>query len=982
MLAAESGSNQSDPLIGRTVGGSYTIQEIVGVGGMGRVYRAEQGTLGRTVAVKVIHPHLLGDEQTVARFYSEARTASRLNHPNSVGIIDFGRTEDGILYLVMEFLKGQDLATVMHHEGPLPFPRIAEILSQTLDALGEAHALDIVHRDLKPENIIIRRFRNGTDLVKVVDFGLATIVDSPSNVTRPGLVCGTPDYMSPEQARGEDVDGRGDLYSLGVMLFELLTEHLPFTADTPTKVVLKHISDPVPDPREVAPHRDIPIELAEISTKALQKDRDHRFRDAAEMQSAIRKAKEAILARKRTVSSIQCGACGTSNPAGMRFCGSCGQPLRRLTPSPSMRPRGPSFFPTLGSQRPLVGRADDVALFEEIRREAGAQPVWVRIEGEQGVGKSRFLTEVGHLCSERGDLVVGAGAHPTGAPVAYGAIRTLVAGLLGLAEDGLGAFVRGPTIALDALGRAGFDELADPHGIHGVDGASRTGAVAAALAAAVRGAIPRATSGTIVLLVDDLARCDHLSQQVLASVANELPTTSLVLVSVGGTRDGASAVAREILLHGLDEAQAQAFLAGETNAPEPSAPPAPAAHGRRRFLPLYLENLQSLGEGVQQDDETLPPRLADAMMQRVDRLSVAARRLLQTASVLGTSTPVDVLRQVGDIQDLSPVDELVERSLVSFEGTRLVIANPFLAELVEASIPASARRSLHQKAMQAMQERSAPIEVVAEHAYRAGEPMRSLMVLERMGDLSLRRGDPYASVLAYRRAHELARRETLETGDTVMDSAILTFSRKLGEALAAAGDLAGADGVLREAMDLTAPVSDDRAKMYLALGRLAVRRHRNRDAMRHFGLALELVAGVNASVESRVQVELGRLRRLENDPRMAGNAYRRALELFETTKTPPNLVAEARIELGQVLTALGEYPEAAEQLLLGERSATEAGTKALAARALAAYGELEVAAGRKEAARLRYERAAAAAAEAGDATSFRAFRGLAASLAA
>ena len=257
MIAAE-GSTQTDPLVGRTVGGSYTVQEIIGVGGMGRVYRAEQGTLGRTVAVKVIHPHLLGDEQTVARFYTEARAASRLNHPNSVGIIDFGRTEDGILYLVMEFLKGHDLATVMHQDGPLPFSRIADILIQVLDALGEAHALTIVHRDLKPENIIIRRFRNGSDLVKVVDFGLATIIDNQTAVTRPGLVCGTPDYMAPEQARGDDVDGRGDLYALGVVLFELLAEQLPFIGETPTKVVLKHISDPVPDPRVVAPYREIP----------------------------------------------------------------------------------------------------------------------------------------------------------------------------------------------------------------------------------------------------------------------------------------------------------------------------------------------------------------------------------------------------------------------------------------------------------------------------------------------------------------------------------------------------------------------------------------------------------------------------------------------------------------------------------------------------------------------------------------------------
>ncbi|HJK92188.1 MAG TPA: protein kinase, partial [Polyangiaceae bacterium LLY-WYZ-15_(1-7)] len=327
-LFSEGSSGNADPLIGRTIGGSYVLQEIVGVGGMGRVYRAEQTTLGRTVAIKVIHPHLLGDEQTVARFYTEARASSRLNHPNSVSVIDFGRTDDGVLYLAMEFLKGQDLAMVMHEEGPLPFKRICDVLVGVLDALGEAHALDIVHRDLKPENVILRRLRTGQDLVKVVDFGLATIVGGGgTSITRPGLVCGTPDYMSPEQGRGEDVDGRGDLYACGVVLFELLTDQLPFEAETPTKVVLRHINDPVPDPRAVAPHRGIPDSLAEICLRALEKDREKRYQSAAEMGADVRRAREALDANRQEAAYVRCPACATKNPDNMRFCGACGTRL-------------------------------------------------------------------------------------------------------------------------------------------------------------------------------------------------------------------------------------------------------------------------------------------------------------------------------------------------------------------------------------------------------------------------------------------------------------------------------------------------------------------------------------------------------------------------------------------------------------------------------------------------------------------------------
>ena len=195
-------ASADDPLIGRTLPGGYLILDLVGVGGMGRVYRAEQTTLGRTVAVKIIHPHLVGEENTAARFITEARAASRLNHPNSVGIIDFGKTPDGQLYLVMEFLRGRDLARVDHEDGPLPFRRIVDVLRQTLAALAEAHNVSIIHRDLKPENIILEPVRSGGDFVKVVDFGLAKMraETQQPGITSPGIVCGTPEYMSPEQA--------------------------------------------------------------------------------------------------------------------------------------------------------------------------------------------------------------------------------------------------------------------------------------------------------------------------------------------------------------------------------------------------------------------------------------------------------------------------------------------------------------------------------------------------------------------------------------------------------------------------------------------------------------------------------------------------------------------------------------------------------------------------------------------------------------
>src|SRR6185437_12176278 len=322
-------ASPDDPLIGRTLPGGYLILELVGIGGMGRVYRAEQTTLGRTVAVKIIHPHLVGEENAAARFITEARAASRLNHPNSVGIIDFGNTPDGQLYLVMEFLRGRDLARVTYEDGALPFRRIVDVLRQVLAALAEAHSENIIHRDLKPENIILEPVRSGGDFVKVVDFGLAKMraETQQPGITSPGIVCGTPEYMSPEQARGDPLDPRSDLYGVGVILYQLLAGRLPFEAESPTQVVLAHLTDPPRDPREIAPERMIPKQLVDATLRALAKDPKDRFPDAndfaTELLRALAQSEDRVSAGSVTARAARCPSCGALNPASQKFCGEC-----------------------------------------------------------------------------------------------------------------------------------------------------------------------------------------------------------------------------------------------------------------------------------------------------------------------------------------------------------------------------------------------------------------------------------------------------------------------------------------------------------------------------------------------------------------------------------------------------------------------------------------------------------------------------------
>lgn len=242
---------------------------------MGRVYRARQLVLDKRVVLKVLHQELLSDARTVARFQREARAASRLNHPNSINILDFGVAEDGELFIAMEYVDGHDLHHLLTHEWPLPEPRIIRIVCQVLSALADAHAAGVIHRDLKPENVMVEPRRGGeSDVVKVLDFGIAKIVDTAEAgpaLTRAGFVCGTPEYMSPEQAKGAPLDARSDLYSVGVLLFQLVTRRLPFEADTAVGFATKHLTEPPPPPSRMRPG-GCSAQLEHLILQALSKD--------------------------------------------------------------------------------------------------------------------------------------------------------------------------------------------------------------------------------------------------------------------------------------------------------------------------------------------------------------------------------------------------------------------------------------------------------------------------------------------------------------------------------------------------------------------------------------------------------------------------------------------------------------------------------------------------------------------------------------
>ncbi|HEY1957648.1 MAG TPA: protein kinase [Polyangiaceae bacterium] len=296
-----------EALLGRTIAGKFAIETYVGGGAMGAVYKAKQLALDKTIAIKVMHREMAKDEKFVARFKREAKAASKLDHPNSLRVIDFGEEPDGLLYLAMEFLDGKDLFAVIKEGWPLTDERIVSILIQALAALAIAHDQGIVHRDLKPENIMILAGHddegNAHDIVKVCDFGIAKItervaVDKKSTdsarLSTKGLVVGTPEYMSPEQGRGEPLDSRSDLYSMGIILYQLLTRRVPFDAESAIGIVLKHVTE---EPARPSTHyANVNPKLEVICLKALQKKKEERYQTAREMRADLKAAIDPSLA--------------------------------------------------------------------------------------------------------------------------------------------------------------------------------------------------------------------------------------------------------------------------------------------------------------------------------------------------------------------------------------------------------------------------------------------------------------------------------------------------------------------------------------------------------------------------------------------------------------------------------------------------------------------------------------------------------------
>src|SRR6476619_1112767 len=309
MIDAQKTSSVTDPFVGRTLDDKYLVEEPVGAGGMGAVYRARHLSMDRPVAIKFLHQRFVEDEAARNRFQTEARAAVKLCHPNAVSVSDFGQTSEGVVYIVMELLEGRTLREILDREAPLETARAISIMLQASDAVAAAHEAGIIHRDLKPSNILVTQSADAPAMVKVLDFGVAKLAphtldeDDPAITLRgAGALIGTPRYMAPEQYNGNGLTPAADVYSLGVILYEMLTGMAPFTGSTPLEIAAKHVSDPPHAPREIV--AAIPEDIERVVLHALEKEAADRPADAVAFRRELLETAERLGLEHQALTSV------------------------------------------------------------------------------------------------------------------------------------------------------------------------------------------------------------------------------------------------------------------------------------------------------------------------------------------------------------------------------------------------------------------------------------------------------------------------------------------------------------------------------------------------------------------------------------------------------------------------------------------------------------------------------------------------------
>lgn len=782
-------------LVGRVLGDKFKLTACIGIGGSGAVYKADQMALGRTVAVKILNEDLSADARMIKRFRDEAMSASRLNHPNCVSIIDYGQSSDGLLYLAMEYVKGPTLTQLLVNENPLAVDRVVDITMQSLAGIEEAHLAGVIHADLKADNIILDQRRAGIDVVKIVDFGIARLVTG-ARETEDRSISGTPEYMAPEVISGAPPSFASDIYAVGIILYELLAYKTPFFAGSTTEILANHLKAIIPS---LSNRRDqVPKELDAIVARALAKHPADRFVSAADMRAAL----GVLQARTRAPKTDTCLGCGTSCPPTFKFCPECGTPRARVSKTFEI-PSAPvnDLLPL-----PFTGRSEELAtLLAHMRSTPTGKPAGLLMMGFEGAGRSALLRHSYQELANDGRVIYQIGPDPSGLAAPFYPIRSLLAAVLQLPPVSSEAELR------DAVMQLGLNERDIP-GIAQLFGhpttlleleppVRRREMVWSALRALERAAL----AGPVTIVCEDIDRFDHPSLEILrrTTEVHELTLPPIIMTSTTlfGSQWPSSVPRLEI--GALEAKDLEEIVAHLTEAGVKKLPPVQQLFETTRAYPGHVEHVVRylLEGGKAEDTQTSLPDLISA---RLSMLKQSTRDVLQAAAVLGIEPQLDLLRSMLPAEELEPAMADAERSgLLGHDPSgELTFTSRLVRDIVYDATPADVRRSLHAQAATAVEALSPDIALLGHHHDLAGHAKEAITLLRRAGDHASEQLDEVGAGQFFHRALVAVRQAVLVGDDDgTSEAQFVLLSVKLADVLRTRGETALARGVLAEARD-------------------------------------------------------------------------------------------------------------------------------------------------------------------------------------
>jgi len=855
-------------LVGRVLDDKYRLRGCIGIGGSGAVYKADQIALGRTVAVKILNDELAADARLVKRFQDEAHAASRLNHPNTVSVIDYGQTPDGLLYLVMEYLRGPTLTHLVAKEHPLPPARVMGIIDQILAGLEEAHLAGVIHADVKSDNIIVEQRRTGQDQVKVVDFGIARLLNAPRE-GEDRNICGTPEYMAPELIGGSQSTVATDLYAVGIVAYELLTGQTPFVGGSAVDILtrqLKHAPRPPSATVSVSP----PID--EFVLRALSKRPTDRYPDAASMRAAI----PTVTAPHALPVLSGCGSCGARSAVAFRFCPECGQPRQSLTLPLELEPTGGLVEATLGGawSMPLVGRDAELDLVVDFLAGRRIAPALLVI-GEPGAGRTALLAAAyERVADATGVTIYQADADPTGLASPLYPLRALVATMLelpavcGRDELAAAAVARG-------LGERDVPGLAELFGyatdLGDLDPPVRRRETFASL---VRVLAAEATRGPTAVVFEDLDRYDRASVELVRRVAER--DHSGVRIVVTSTVDAARTWPSDCVRTTLErlDGEALAFVANQLARVSPGTNlTAIELAERTGGLPAHVEHLvRYLAEGGAL--EHAPSSLPDLVAARLASLPRDTLVVCQAAAVFGREAELALVEHAALLDDgFGPALAVAEqRGWLQVGGGMLTFSSNLVRDVTYGAMPAHVRTRLHDFARTTLAELSQSAAALAHHTEAAGYRAEAAQLYADAGDAALRQLDDIGAARSFNHALVCAR-FALANGE-LSPAVLVAISIRLAEILRNTGELALARGILHEA---------------------------------------ESWGDQGPRLQALTVRALGQLVAAESDPGAAVPYLQRAIGAAIATGDG-DLIAETYLDLASVLTRTGKHAVAAREL--------------------------------------------------------------------